>query len=160
MKIKKMRWGYDGGGFACGPVDGSVYYELTVEDDNLETVYICASTMQCFARINVTKESYYDAGLKQDFDTVMRIMENSIEDYDYDETDDPDSVVADSKYINAIHILRSAMYDQEYLVEDMNDETAAKFIAPYLDKDLNSIDLPELHSPYRDDDEEDEEDEE
>ena len=152
MKIKKMRWGYDGGGIACGPVDGSVYYELTIEDDDLNTIYICASTMDCFARVNVTKESYYEAGLKQDFDTIMRIMENSIEDYDYDETFIEDNDFADSKYFKAIQILRSAMYDRGYLVDDMNDETAELYIKPYLDEDLNLIDLPELNSPYRVDD--------
>ena len=158
MKIKKMRWGYDGGGIACGPVDGSVYYELTVEDENMKTVYICASTMDCYARLNVTEESYYDAGLRKDFDTVLRIMENSIEDYDYDETDIEENAFADSRYFKAIQILRSAMYDQEYMVEDMNDDTAEKFIKPYLDKDLNSVKAPVLNSPYKED-EDDGEDE-
>ena len=157
MKIKKMRWGYDGGGIACGPVDGSVYYELTLEDDDKSTIYICASTMDCFARVNVTNESYFDAGINKDFDSVIRIMENSIEDYDYDENDDVDRIVAGSKYLKAIQILRSAMYDKEYMVDNMNDETAEIFIRPYLDKDLNTIEMPELHSPYWEYDDEDEE---
>jgi hypothetical protein len=42
----------------------------------------------------------------------------------------------------------------------MNDETAALFIAPYIDKELNSVDMPELHSPYRDPEVEDDDEDE
>ena len=34
MKILNMRWGYDGGGMACGPVEGSAIVEIMVREDN------------------------------------------------------------------------------------------------------------------------------
>ena len=46
MKILNMRWGYDGGCMACGPVEGSAIVEIMVREDNGTTAFVTASRME------------------------------------------------------------------------------------------------------------------
>ena len=40
MKAKQMHWGYDGGGFGCGPVEGTTVVELAVTTEKGENFFI------------------------------------------------------------------------------------------------------------------------
>ena len=53
MKIRNMRWGYDGGGVACGPVSGSSVVEVCVTDER-HNYFVIVSEMDGFQRVGVS----------------------------------------------------------------------------------------------------------
>ena len=56
MIIKNMRWGYDGGGIACRPVEGNTLVELKVVDPATKRVYfVLNSRMAEFNQIMISE---------------------------------------------------------------------------------------------------------
>lgn len=161
MKIRNMRWGYDGGGVACGPVSGSSVVEVCVTDER-HNYFVIVSEMDGFQRVGVSPiplfdilihMMHYDVQFDEEF---AKYESNVIEDYDFEIGDEPDEMY-ESKYAKVIHLARLAM--QAYMeLDDGGSETAAaeKFIEPYIGEDVDEMDLPELEEEI-DEDELDEE---
>lgn len=60
MKAISMRWGYDGGGIACGPVEGSTVAEITFLDEDGRFVFVSASRLMEFVNLFVSPVPLYD----------------------------------------------------------------------------------------------------
>ena len=143
MKVKNLRWGYDGGGFAGGPVEGSTMVEIFVTANDMQEYHIVASRYTEFEKIIVSDISFFDDLLSNDY-PVERIEESSIEVYDYEITDIPEEMEK-SEFAKAIQLARLAM-EEYYGYEDTKEdvERAQQFIEPYLEKDLENFELPEI----------------
>ena len=157
MEIRGMRWGYDGGGMACGPVEGSSIVELCLLKD--ENIYFVAITrMSEFEHIFVSDMPVFDILMLMslygvDFDHEFdKVRSHSIEEYDYEISDLPEDM-EESEFCKALHLARLAMH--KYYMEGIDEEheaaEAAEFIKPYLEEELENIDLPEL--PVEDEEE-------
>ena len=117
MKILGMRWGYDGGGFACGPVEGSTVVELIVADSDRHMHFVVASRMGQYEHIYISPVSIYDLFIsgncfEVDFNATYELIEKLVnEDYDYDtcEDFDPAEEFKESKFEAAINFTRFAM---------------------------------------------------
>lgn len=55
-----MRWGYDGGGIACGPVEGSTITEIMFRDREGKSYFVSATRMSEFVNLYVSEVSLYD----------------------------------------------------------------------------------------------------
>lgn len=169
MKIRTMHWGYDGGGVACGPVEGSTVVEICVTADDNHNYFVIASRMSEFEKIIVSPMPLFDLLIHMnhydvEFDTEWeKVTSNTLEDYDYEIGDAPEEEMAQSRFSKVLHLIRVAM--QNYYGEDNEEtdaETAREFIKPYLGERLENMELPELveENPYDEDDfDEDDEDE-
>lgn len=51
MKIRDMRWGYDGGGVACGPVEGNTIVEICVTEDDKHNYFVLVNLVHKFRSI-------------------------------------------------------------------------------------------------------------
>ena len=83
----------------------------------------------------------YDVQFEDEF---AKYGANVIEDYDYENGDEPEEMLK-SKFAKVIHLARLAM--QEYMIlDDSASEAAAaeKFIEPYVGENIDGMDLPEL----------------
>lgn len=58
--IVSMRWGYDGGGMACGPVEGSTITEIMFRDQEGKSYFVSATRMSEFVNLYVSEVSLYD----------------------------------------------------------------------------------------------------
>ena len=168
MKVRSLRWGYDGGGMACGPVSGSMVVEVCVTDKEGHNFFVVVSQMDDFQRIGVSPMPLYDILIHMmhydvKFDEEFAKYEsNVIEDYDFEIGEEPKEMLQ-SRFAKVIHLARLAM--QAYI--DLDDDTvseadaAEEFIEPYADRDVDEMDLPELEDDVDEDEwDEDDEDEE
>lgn len=60
MRPISMRWGYDGGGMACGPVEGSTVTEITFLDEDGRLVFVSATRLMEFVNMYVSNVPLYD----------------------------------------------------------------------------------------------------
>ena len=151
MKIRNMRWGYDGGGMACGPVEGNTLVEICVTDDEGGIFFVCDSRMSDFEKIEVSPMPLFDIMMYMmrsdvDFDSALEKCDtNAIETYDYDIHEAPENDLAKSRFAKVIHLVRLAM--QEYYGKDneiTDAKTARMFIGPYVEGNFDEMELPEL----------------
>lgn len=162
MIVRGMRWGYDGGGFACGPVEGNTLVEIMVKgNDNLHH-YVFVSRMSEFEQIRITSMPVFDIAMwmdrsKVDSDAEWKKIEDVTEEmYDY-EIYEPDKDMRKSQYVKAIDLARAAMVEC-YGSEDQSAEAANAFIEEYCDEDIDKMDIPEViekneYEDYEDDEE-------
>ena len=152
MKVRSLRWGYDGGGMACGPVSGSMVVEVCVTDKEGHFQRIGVSPMPLYDIL--IHMMHYDVKFDEEF---AKYESNVIEDYDFEIGEEPKEMLQ-SRFAKVIHLARLAM--QAYI--DLDDDTvseadaAEEFIEPYADRDVDEMDLPELEDIV-DEDEWDEE---
>ena len=166
MKVRSLRWGYDGGGMACGPVSGSMIVEVCATDKEGHNFFVIVSQMDDFQRIGVSPMPLFDVLMHMmhydvKFDEEFAKYESSvIEDYDLEIGDEPEEM-SGSRFAKVIHLARLAMQAYIGLDDDAGSEAEAaeEFIAPYVDEDVDEMDLPELKDDV-DEDEGGEEDEE
>ena len=150
MKIRNLRWGYDGGGMACGPVEGSTLVEICATDSDGHNFFIIDSRMDVYECIGVSPLPMFDVLMYmmhsdvQFEDEFAKYGANVIEDYDYEIGDEPEEML-ESRYAKVIHLARLAM-NAYYGNDDETTafETAAKFIEPYVNEDVDTMELPEL----------------
>ncbi len=158
MKVRNMRWGYDGGGMACGPVDGNWIVEICVTGNDKHNYFVLETRMSEFARIFVSPVPLFDIMIQSNhydvdsMDEFEKAVTHSIEDYDYEIGDEPEEM-EESEFAKAIHLVRVAMqqfYDNE---DDEADyyQTAQDFIEPYVDEELEEMELPEIKDEGEDD---------
>lgn len=166
MIIRNMRWGYDGGGMACGPVGGNSIVEVCFTGNDKHNYFVVVSQMDGFERVSVCPLPMFDILMYMmrydvEFENELeKFNKNIIEDYDYELGDEPEEM-SRSKFARVIHLARLAM--QKYMdLDDPGSETAAaeEFIKPYVDEDIEEVDLPELEEEIDEDEWDEEPDEE
>ena len=168
MKMKSMRWGYDGGGMACGPVDGACIVEVCL-DDNGQDLYVADSLFECYEHFWVTRKPVFEALMAVDMDALEEITNEGIEDFEYameggDMTEETAEIMNESNYLPAIRFARMAM--DVFDIEKDNGQTAARFMEPYIGRDPAEMtfETPEYEKQFlkiyghgnEEDDEEDE----
>lgn len=159
MFVLGLRWGTDGGGFACGPIGEDIEIELLVTDK--ERLYFIYASQFCeFKQVRVSNMSLIDLTLNRanDFDYIMSLMDShSIEQHDWedfyiDEDEenqyDPDKIylpddLKQSKYCNEITLACIAL-DKALHIDDYKQEEANLFIEPYTDKDLDEYEFDNI----------------
>lgn len=95
-KLKGLRWGYDGGGKACGPIDGSTLVEAAVADPSGTLLFVSLSRFTEFAKVTLSRAPLFDIlmqlpDMDLDFDQENEIIEELTEDsfeFEYDELPD------------------------------------------------------------------------
>jgi hypothetical protein len=165
LTLLNMRWCYDGGGMACGPVEGNTLVELMVRDENGRLFFILESRMSEFEKILVSEYAMFDiakhvSSFYTDFDYEWeKIMKNAFEEYDYEIREIPEEEMKESKFYKAFKLARYAMSDA-YGVDDPVEEEANDFVSEYLDENILEMDIPEvIDEDYEDEDEDYDDDE-
>lgn len=150
MIIRNLRWGYDGGGVACGPVEGNTVVEICVTANNLHNYFVIASRYSEFMTVLISPVPLFDVLMQMKSDGVEmdyeweKCMSNAIEEYDYEISDAPEEM-EHSEFAKAIQLVRVAM--QNYYGNDnpeTDEETAREFISSYVDVKLEEVELPKL----------------
>lgn len=166
MKILGMRWGYDGGGIACGPVEGNTIVEISVTNEDRHNFFVVVSRMSEFERVFVSpiplfdllmSSNHYDVDSEAEFE---KVTDNALEDYSYELPEMPEEMNK-SEFAKVIHLARLAM-EQYYGSDDAASvyETAQAFIKDYIDNDLDEMDLPDIEFESGEDEYEDEDEDE
>lgn len=156
MKILNMRWGYDGGGMCCGPVDGSCVAEIMVRLDNGQTRFVTVSRYEEAEKTIVTELSVFDVLMAMmsnyaDFDIEYgKVMAAAIETYDY-EIYELDEKLLKSEFLPIVRLARVALNDIDFDTIESGKGTG-EFIAPYLDIEVSALEIPP-DDIVRDDDE-------
>ena len=159
MKIRKMNWGYDGGGVACGPVEGSTIVEICVTKDE-KNYFVVVSRMSEFERVWVSpvplydlliEANHYDVDFDNEFDKVEK---TALEDYDYEIGYEPEEMYK-SEFAKVIRLARTAMEQNDCFSNDnlTNVKAAEEFIKEYVDGNFDEMDIPEPYVDFRDEDE-------
>lgn len=163
MKIRGMHWGYDGGGMACGPVEGNTIVEISVTTSDKKNVFVTVSRMSEFEHVYISPLPAFDLLIHSnhydvDFDSEYeKVTKHAVEEYDYEIGDEPAEML-ESAYSKVIHLARLAM--QEYYFTETvghDQERADNFIESYVGSDFEQMELPELKIEDEDDEYADEE---
>lgn len=158
MKIRGMRWGYDGGGVACGPVEGSTIVEICVTN-NEKNYFVVDSRMSEFERVWVSpvplfdlliESNHYDVNFEYEFEKVLK---SAVEDYDYEIGNEPEEMKA-SDFAKVIRLARTAMEQNDCYGNDnlTNFKLAEEFIKEYVDGNFDETDIPEPYADFGEDD--------
>ena len=153
MKIMGMRWGYDGGGMACGPVGGTCVVEVRFETQTGEAVLVTTAVMENYEHIDVSAAPLYDKWMDDTF-TADEAEEIAFEDYDFSIDDDfSDACFDRSAYRSAIRFTRYCM--EQYMKTDgyPDQEAADRFIAGYIGVDPDTLQIPFVSYGCLDEDE-------
>ncbi len=168
MKIRSMRWGYDGGGVACGPVEGNTVVEICVTGNDEHNYFVLAMRMMEYQKIMVSTmplfdilihSNHYDVDFGNEWE---KCTSNFKEVYDYEIGGAPEEEIEKSEFFRAIQVVRAAMWEFFGSEEEDDAEGAKEYISEYVGKKLEEIELPEFEEGRDDygDFEEDEDDEE
>lgn len=147
LTLLNMRWGYDGGGIACGPVEGNTLVEIMIRDEKGRFYFILDSRMAEFEQILISEYPMFDrlkhmASSYADFDYEYDKLKSDVsESFDFEVDDVPEESLSESRFYKAIQLVRYAM-SKAYAPEDPVEAQANIFIAPFLDKDLSRVEIP------------------
>ena len=150
MKIRGMRWGYDGGRVACGPVPGNTIVEICVTAPEKRNFFVTVSQMMEYEHVYISPIPTFDLLIHStcyDVDSdaeYKKVTDNIVEEYDYEVGDEP-AEMHSSAFAKVIHLARLAL--QEYSCGESKIaeyEKAEAFIAKYVDKNIDTMELPEL----------------
>lgn len=117
LNAVSMRWGYDEGGAACGPVEGNTITEIMFNDDDGCPYFVSATRMLEYVNVYVSEVSLYDllfqmTGRSANTENYISTIEKyALKSYDI-EIDDYDEVE------------ESDFFDEIKLVLFMNDQYA------------------------------------
>ena len=160
MKIKSLRWGYDGGGFACGPVEGNSIVELTAIDDAGNLVFTLGSSNGEGIDFKVSDMPLYDLMINLtdddvDFEEVLGKAEShAISSFGAIWGDEVPEEMLESKYKPLLSVAFAALY--HYMNTSTEDEVLPEeFLKEFVDEDGVITNIPEISF---DDDDEDYED--
>ena len=151
MKIRGMRWGYDGGGFACGPVEGNTVVEIIVTHER-HNYFVCASRMSEYMKLSVSETPIFDLLIESNHfdvdweDEYQKIQEAMIEEYDFEVNDIPEELEG-SEYYEVFKLLNLAM-EQAYQPEDPTYEGAQAFIEDYVGMEISEFKLPDFGTSW------------
>lgn len=149
MELKSARWGYDGGGIACGPVEGSIMTELMILDDDGHTHFVTASQFNEFGKIMITDFPILDVLVHLtdhdvDFDYEWGKVQDIINDsYDYelnsyDSEGFPFRDIYTSKYSKAIYLAIDGCFKYDFV------ENCVPVYDEYVDTDIDKIDISNI----------------
>ena len=157
MKIQGMRWGYDGGGIACGPVSGSSIVEVEFSDAQGHTLYGLSSVMDNFELITISEKSLFDLMMSADFDEeTVRAASLELLEAEIDEEFDG-SQFRKSVYWPEISFVRHAMQAYMDMGGEPGEKEAAEYIQPYLGHEPSEYRFPLATYGILDDEDDDEE---
>ena len=144
MKLINLKWGYDGGGMACGPVAGSTIAEIECEDENGDTYFVHISRCGTYPTeyVVISKDSGIDDAVNQDYDNVLAYKEspnNTVFEYDIGEY--PEDIF-ESKFIDVIRLTQMAVIEAES--QNPTQQTADIWFKPYKGKDTSECDIDDL----------------
>ena len=140
MKIRSMRWGYDGGGIACGPVDGNTIVELMVTGDDNHNYFLMEAKLCDGQRIDIAEIPMFDilmGAAHWEVDTeyeFKKIDTAAIETYDFEDGDIPVEM-GKSKFAEILRLLHKIMLDY-YNMPGQENADPDDYIKEYLDKDF------------------------
>ena len=140
MMMKQLRWGYDGGGIACGPVSGTHLVEVLAIEDGL-LVFVLLSRYEIYERVVVSKVSLFDvlkfsASYYVKNDELDLLDTVPFEDYEYEIGEYPDEMI-NSKYISLIEFAQNAM--NEAVQSNATQEEADIFFKPYFEEHSSEL---------------------
>ena len=101
-RLKGLRWGYDGGGVTCGPIDGSKLVEAMVIDNDGVFLFVTLSRFTEFAKITLSHVSFFDIlmhlpDMDLDFNRENKILEKlTLECYEFENSDLPEDMLESS----------------------------------------------------------------
>lgn len=153
MIIESLQWGYDGGGFCGGPVEGAYIAELKFRDAEGVERYACLSVYQDSRQLRFARQSLFDFQVDdlpaaENFDAALDKLDSMTDDMmDYLDGDDVDGALKDSPYRNVVRLLRLAMH---VYFDDDDHRTAEEFLAPYSGVDVDTLDIPVVTESWRD----------
>ena len=161
MIIESLQWGYDGGGFCGGPVEGAHIAELKFRDAEGTERYACLSVYQEFRQIRFARQSLFDLQIDMPggdaFDAALQELDSRTDGMvEYEDGEDVDGGLKDSPYRHVVRLLRLAMH---VYFDDDHHRTAEEFLAPYAGVDVDTLDIPVVTESWRDWNGNDEEDE-
>ncbi|MCR5256824.1 MAG: hypothetical protein K6E40_01530 [Desulfovibrio sp.] len=162
MIIESLQWGYDGGGFCGGPVEGSYFAELKFRDAEGAERYACLSVYQESRQIRFARQSLFDFQLDMPggdaFEAALQELDSKTDEMlEYEDGEDIDGSLKDSPYRHVVRLLRLAVH---VYFDDDDPRTAEEFLAPYAGVDVDALDIPVVTESWRDWDGEEEEEEE
>lgn len=145
MVLRNVRYGYEDGGIACGPVPGTSNVELMVINDEGKSSFILLSKYCMYESVFISDLSLFDVVMNMkrydiDFDNELEKVEsNSRYDLEYDSNTDETIMTKEmyegipSEYHSAITFGRKVMlmYEDEKLHKNID-----KLIKDTLDKEL------------------------
>ncbi len=149
MKLQKklrpltMRWAYDGGGIACGPVEGSTITEIMFHDDDNCPYFVSATRMSEFVNVYVSEVSLFalllwlGIGNSNVNDYMQKIAKYSVEEYEtelggYDQ-------ILDSKYRDEMILVLTM--NNYYIHHDYENPSPEEMLDVFRGNKLN-IGLP------------------
>ena len=144
MKLINLKWGYDGGGIACGPVPGSTIAEIECEDENGDTYFVHISRSGSFpAELAViSKYSGFEDAVNQNDLAIEEYLEDSNNIvYDYEIGDYPEDIF-ESRFIDVIRLTQMAVF--EAVSQNPTQQTADIWFKPYKGKDTSQCDIDDL----------------
>ena len=136
-----MRWGYDGGGVACGPVDGINAVEICVTGDDNHNYFVMDSKFCDSHRIDISEMPMFDLLIESNYSYIDveyeldKLNKVSFEKYEFFDDDDMPEEIYNSKFKKVIDILVEAVnfYCSSSRPENL---TAAEYIERYIDETL------------------------
>ena len=156
MKIRTMRWGYDGGGIACGPVEGSTVVEICVTN-GANNFFVCGCRMMEYVKLSVSPMPIFDLFIQAnhydvDWDTEIEKINNVVSEvYNFEVGAEPNEM-ASSEYINVFRLVLLAL-EQAVRIPEPEQQEAEEFISPYVGEDADNIELPEPRAEWDEDEE-------
>lgn len=165
MIIRNMRWGYDGGGVACGPVEGNTLVEVAAMDKEGHMIFVLDSKFQEFEHVYVSETPLFDLFMymnryKADWEyEYSKVQEATVYDCEFTIGEDDDNNIP-NEYSKLIQLARLGMkeYYENYNSVEATEDSAMDFAKDYIDEDIDTIELPEVKYENDDDFWEDEED--
>ena len=144
MKLINLKWGYDGGGMACGPVAGSTIAEIECQDENGDTYFVHISRCGTYPTeyVVISKESGIDDAVNQEWDNIMAYKEspnNTVFEYDIGEY--PGDIF-ESSFIDVIRLTQMAVF--KAVSQNPTQQTADIWFKPYKGKDTSQCDIDDL----------------
>lgn len=146
MIVRNMRWGYDGGGMACCPMEGNTIVEICVTLDR-KNYFVCATKMEEYMKITVDDFPSFDILMESnhkdvDWEYEYNKLKHPLEEYDFEIGIDGElpNEIYSSKFYNAFKLVCMAM-KEAYEMYSYNQDDADEWIGEYVGDDLELFDL-------------------
>ena len=144
MKLINLKWGYDGGGMACGPEAGSTIAEIECQDENGDTYFVHISRCGTYPTeyVVISKESGIDDAVNQEWDNIMAYKESSNNTvFEYDIGEYPGDIF-ESRFIDVIRLTQMAVF--KAVSQNPTQQTADIWFKPYKGKDTSECVIEDL----------------
>ncbi len=155
--IVSMRWGYDGGGMACGPVEGSTITEIMFLNEEGKTYFASVSRMSEFYNIGISEVPLFDVLLHMcdgKVDTEAEIEKVKKYSIIYEETSlGGYDFIEESKYAKEMKMVLSA---NDYYYNRSEDLDPNEWLDGVRNGDI-AIEYPKMGWDDEEDDEDDDE---